>query len=134
MLYRLLADAIMVVHFGWIIFMLAGFVLTVRAFWYPRFFDRWLFRSVHSAGILFVALLEVLGKFCPLTIWENALRRSYDPNTDYPGSFIIGLIEKLIYPDVSPLVVIIPTIVMAVFTFIVFIMRPPSKFKRLKTE
>lgn len=110
--------------------MLAGFALTIRAFWYPRFFDRWLFRSLHLSGILFVAGLEILGKYCPLTIWEHALRRHYDPATDYPGSFIIGHIENLLYPNVSPLVVIIPTIVMAGFTLVVFILRPPPKFKR----
>lgn len=127
---KVIADIVMVIHFGWIIFMIWGFALTVLAFWRPIFFDRWIFRSAHLAGILFVALWEILGKFCPLTIWENALRRGYNSKTDYPGSFIIGWIERLVYPDVSPLVVIIPTIVMAGFTLVVFILRPPSKFKR----
>ncbi|MGH8016519.1 MAG: DUF2784 domain-containing protein [Candidatus Zixiibacteriota bacterium] len=131
---RILADFIMVVHFVWILFMIWGFVLTLRGFWKPPFFERWLFRTVHLAGILLVAALEILGKFCPLTIWENKLRRSYNPSEDYPGSFIIGLIEKLIYPSVSPLVVIIPTILMAAFTLAVFIWRPPSIFKRQKND
>lgn len=110
--------------------MLLGFVLTIRAFWRPKFFERWLFRTIHLLGILFVAALELLNKYCPLTIWENALRRGDDPNTDYPGSFIIGHLEELIYPDVSPLVFVIPTIFIAVFTLTVFILRPPSKFRR----
>jgi len=130
MFHRVLADSIMVIHLAWIVFMLVGFVLTIRAFWCPNFFERWLFRSIHLLGILFVAALEILNKYCPLTIWENALRRHDDPNTDYPGSFIIGHLEELIYPDVSPLVVVIPTIVIAVFTLAVFILRPPSKFRR----
>ena len=33
MLYRLLAEFLMILHFSWIIFMLAGFVFTVAAFW-----------------------------------------------------------------------------------------------------
>ncbi len=130
MLYRALADILMAAHFAWILFMLLGFALTLRALWRPKFFERWLFRSIHLIGILFVAALELLDKYCPLTIWENALRRHNDPDTDYPGSFIIGHIEKLIYPDVSPLVVVIPTIFIAVFTLTVFILRPPSKFRR----
>src|SRR3989304_5567612 len=105
MLYRILADMIMLIHFAWILFMLWGFVLTIRAFWRPKIFERWLFRSIHLLGILLVLALEILNKYCPLTIWENALRRHYDPTTDYPGSFIMGHVEKLIYPDVSPLVV-----------------------------
>lgn len=130
MIYRVLADVIMVAHLAWIVFMLAGFVLTIGGFWNPRFFERWLFRTIHLFGILLVAALELFNKYCPLTIWENALRRHYDSSTDYPGSFIIGHLEELIYPDVSPLVVVIPTIVITVFTLTVFILRPPSKFRR----
>lgn len=132
MLYRVLADIIMVLHFAWILFMLLGFGLTVRAFLRPEFFERWLFRTIHLVGILVVASLEILDKYCPLTIWENALRRHYDPNTDYPGSFIIGYLEKWIYPDVPPVVVVLPTIFIAVFTLTVFIVKPPSKFRRIK--
>lgn len=121
----------MVIHLAWIIFMLWGFVLTIRGCFYQKFFERWLFRTIHLLGILFVVTLEILGKFCPLTILENTLRNHYNPQTDYPGSFIINHIENLIYPDVSPSVVIIPTILIAAFTLIMFIVRPPSKFLKI---
>ncbi|MEE9117672.1 MAG: DUF2784 domain-containing protein [Calditrichia bacterium] len=127
MFYRILADLIMVIHLAWIIFMLWGFVLTIRGFFYPKFFERWLFRTIHLLGIIFVVTLEILGKYCPLTLWENALRGHYNPETDYPGSFIIKHISQMIYPDVSPLVVIIPTILVAAFTLTMFIFKPPSK-------
>ena len=130
MLHRILADTILIIHLAWIVFMLLGFVLTVRGFFRPAFFDHWLFRTIHLAGILFVALWEILGKYCPLTLWESGLRRHYNPDVDYPGSFIVGHIEKLIYPDVSPLVVIIPTIAIALFTLVMFVIRPPAKFRR----
>jgi len=131
MFYRILADTIMVLHLAWIIFMLWGFVLTIRGFFHPKFFDRWLFRTVHLLGILFVVALEILGKYCPLTLWENALRGHYNPETDYPGSFIIKYIEQMIYPDVSPLVVIIPTILLATFTLVAFVSKPPAKLMTL---
>lgn len=131
MFYRILADAIMVVHLAWIIFMLWGFVLTIRGLFHPKFFERWLFRTVHLLGILFVVTLEILGRYCPLTLWENALRTHYNPETDYPGSFIIKQIEQMIYPDVSPLVVIIPTILLAAFTLAVFVLKPPAKLMKL---
>ncbi|RKX26120.1 MAG: hypothetical protein DRP45_04350 [Candidatus Zixiibacteriota bacterium] len=130
MLYRLLADLVMLVHFAWIIFMLWGFVLTVRAFWRPAFFDRWVFRSVHLSGILLVAILELVGSYCPLTLWENSLRALYNPDVDYQGWFIVGLIERLIYPNVNPLVIIVPTVTIALFTMVVFVTRPPAKFRR----
>lgn len=128
--YHIIADIILVVHLGWIIFMLYGFVLTVRAFWRPAFWDRWLFRSIHLGGIVFVAGLEILGKYCPLTLWENALRHRYNPANDYPGNFILGYIDKLIYPDVSPLVYLLPTYGIAIFTLVMFLVKRPAKFRR----
>ena len=131
MFYRILADAIMVIHLAWIIFMIWGFAQTIRGFFHPKFFERWLFRTIHLSGILFVTTLEILGKYCPLTLWENTLRSHYNPETDYPGSFIIKQIEQMIYPDVSPLVVIIPTILIAAFTLAVFVLKPPAKLMTL---
>ena len=131
MFYRILADAIMVIHLAWIIFMIWGFVLTIRGFFRPKFFERWLFRTIHLSGILFVTTLELLGKYCPLTLWENALRSHYNPETDYPGSFIIKHIEQMIYPDVSPLLGISPTIRIAAVTLAVFVLKPPAKLMTL---
>ena len=122
----------MVLHFAWIVFVLLGFALTIRAFWKPEFLDRWIFRSIHLAGIVFVAALEIFDKYCPLTIWENALRARYDSELAYPGSFIIYFIEKLVYPEIDPLALIIPTVIIVVFTLAMFIARPPAKFKRLR--
>lgn len=129
--YRILADALVVIHFAWILFMLLGFALTIRAFWKPSFFDRWLFRTLHLAGILFVASLEIFGKFCPLTVWENALRYSYDPSSDYPGSFIVQYIARLVYPDLDPALLIVPTVLIASFTLVVFFLRPPRHLRPL---
>ena len=81
MVYRILADVLVVVHFSWILFMLIGFFMTLwtvianYVFRRPsHFLDRWLFRTIHLGGILFVAVLTVLDKYCPLTIWEYNLR------------------------------------------------------------
>lgn len=126
----MLADIILIFHLLWIIFMLYGFALTVRAFWRPAFWDRRLFRTVHLAGIVFVAGLEILGKYCPLTIWENDLRRNLEPTAEYPGQFVLGLIERLIYPDVDPLVYLIPTYGIALFTVLMFVLKPPKRLGR----
>jgi hypothetical protein len=49
----------------------------------------------------------------------------------YPGSFIVHYVEKLVYPEVNPLIIQIPTIIIAAFTVVVFIIRPPAKIKRM---
>lgn len=129
MAYKILADIIVVMHFAWILFMLTGFIFTVIGFFRKGFFERWLFRTLHLFGILYVSLLALMGKYCPLTIWENILRQKYDPNLTYGGSFIIHYIEKLVYPDINPLLIQIPTTFIAVFSILVYILRPPIRTK-----
>ena len=69
------------------------------------FFDRkllgyfWL-RLIHFAGIIFVFSLELLGKYCPLTLLENYLYRIGEFRSAYRGSFIVHYLEKIVYPDV----------------------------------
>ena len=129
MLYKFLADTIVIVHLVWILFMLLGFILTLRGFFCKEFFDRWLFRTLHLLGIAYVSLLAIMGKYCPLTLWENTLRAKYDPSLTYPGSFMIHYFEKLVYPNVNPLIIRIPTTFIAVFTVAMFIIKPPKGIK-----
>ncbi len=82
-------------------------------------------------GIIFVAMLAVMNKYCPLTIWETDLMAKYNPGTEYTGGFIVRQIESLIYPDVNPLVVTIPTYFIALFTLTVFILKPPERIRKL---
>ena len=142
MLYKILADLVVLIHFGWILFMLWGFILTicgsVCVYVLPaakgkgiKFFDRWIFRTVHLAGIVYVAILTVQGKYCPLTILENDLRGKYDAELAYPGSFVVHYVEKIVYPEANFLVFVIPTTIIAVFTVLMFMIRPPAKIRQL---
>jgi len=142
MLYKILADLIVAAHFAWILFMLFGFALTAWAVFcvyvlraskekWNRFFDRYLFRTIHVAGIAYVGSLAFLGKYCPVTIFENFLRARYDPDATYPGSFIVHHIERLVYPNVNPMTIVIPTVIVAAFTLIVYVLKPPKKIREL---
>ncbi len=132
MAYKIFADTIIVVHFLFILFMLFGFFLTLYGiFFRHKFFDRWLFRLLHLLGIFYVVSLSILGKYCPLTILENELRLRYEVYSVYSGSFIVHYLEKLVYPDVNPLVIQIPTVFLAIFTIVVFIIKPPEKIKSI---
>lgn len=130
MFYKIIADVIVVVHFIWIVFMLFGFFLTVYGFFWEKFFDWWLFRTLHLSGILFVGMLTLLQRFCPLTILENLSRARYSPEATYPGSFIVYYIEKLVYPDVNQTLLRLVTVFGALFILIVYIIKPPEKIKR----
>lgn len=131
MLYKILADIIVVLHFFFILFMLLGFILTFWGFFWEDFYDWWLFRTLHLLGIAYVGLLAALREYCPLTMLENFLRLRYDPCSTYPGSFIVHYIEKLVYPDVNPIILIIGTVIIAIFTLIIFILKPPTKIQKI---
>ena len=83
------------------------------------------------AGIVYVAILTILGKYCPLTILENDLRGQYDAALTYPGSFVIHYVERIVYPEANFLIFVIPTTIIAVFTVLMFMIKPPTKIKRL---
>ena len=131
MFYKIFADIIVATHFIWILFMLVGFILTLYGFFWKGFFDCWLFRTLHLFGIVYVGLLATLRHYCPLTILENILRSKYNPNLIYPGSFIAHYMEKLVYPEVNPLIILIPTVIIGIFTIIVFIIKPPTKIRKI---
>ena len=131
MFYKITADVIVVIHFIWIVFMLLGFFLTIYGFFKKEFFDWWLFRTLHLSGILFVGMLTLLQRFCPLTILENLSRAQYNVEATYPGSFIVHYIEKLVYPDVNQTLLRLGTVFVAIFILVVYTIRPPSKIKNL---
>lgn len=133
MIYKIAADLVVFTHFLWILFMLAGVFLTVYHLLRKNdvFFNRWIFRTVHFLGILYVAALAVLNEYCPLTIFENHLRSQHNPSLVYAGSFIVHYIESFVYPSVDPMIVIIPTAVLGLFITAVYILKPPDKIKRL---
>jgi hypothetical protein len=142
MLYKILADLVVLIHFTWILFVLWGFILTVcnsvsiyvlrRAKDSSRaFFDRWIFRTIHLAGIVYVTILTVLGKYCPLTILENKFRQQYNPELTYPGSFVVHYIERIVYPDANFLLFVIPTTIIALFSILMFMVKPPAKIKQV---
>jgi len=110
---------------------LLGFILTLCGFFWRGLFDKWLLRTLHLFGIVYVSLLAIMGKYCPLTLWENSLREKYDSTLTYPGSFMIHYVEKLVYPDINPLIIIIPTIFIAVFISAIFIIRPPKRISKI---
>lgn len=135
---KISADLIVVIHFAWILFMLWGLFLTaanvIGRYILRRpsaFMDRWIFRTVHLAGILFVGLLAALNQYCPLTILEYNLRRAADPAQIRCDFFIIRWIQRLVYPDIRPLWILIASLAAAVFTLGIYLLCPPAKIKSL---
>lgn len=89
MTYRILADAVLVLHFAFIAFALLGGLLVVR---WPRL--AW----VHLPAAAWAAGIAFFGGICPLTPLENRLRAA-GGETGFEGGFIEHQLEALIYPD-----------------------------------
>ena len=88
MLYRALADGTLVLHFTFVLFVVAGGLLALR---WPRI--AW----VHVPVALYGAAIEFVGFICPLTPLEQWLRRR-GGEAGYTGGFIEHYITAAIYP------------------------------------
>jgi hypothetical protein len=92
-----LADAILVLHVGIVAFVVLGAVAIPIGAWrrwrWVRSF-RW--RVAHVALMGVIALQAWLGALCPLTVWEQALRRRAGQAL-YSESFIEHWLSRLIF-------------------------------------
>lgn len=74
--YGVLADLILVVHAGYALFVVGGQLLIVAGWVRGWGWTRApAFRFTHLLAILIVVAQAWLGEACPLTVWEDALRR-----------------------------------------------------------
>ena len=90
MIYRILADLTLIVHFIWILFLIFGFMFALT---------RSKIALLHMAGLLFTLILNLVGWYCPLTYLENYLYALNDPISTYRGSFIINYLQHIVYLD-----------------------------------
>lgn len=89
MIYRLLADATLLIHLCFVLFVGLGGFLVLR---WRRV--AWL----HLPAAIWGALIEFMGWVCPLTPLESLLRR-LGGEAGYTGGFIDHYIIAFIYPD-----------------------------------
>lgn len=88
MIYRLLADGVLVVHAVFALFVVAGGFLAMR--WRRLIW-------VHVPAMLWGVAVEFGGWLCPLTPLENRLR-NLAGDAPYAGDFIAHYLQRLLYP------------------------------------
>jgi MFS superfamily sulfate permease-like transporter len=123
--YRLLADAIVVLHFAWVAFVVVGLALIllgvalqwrwVRNFW---------FRAIHLLMIGIVVVEALGGVTCPLTTWEREWRE-LGGEEGQRGSFVGRLINRLLFYDLPDLVFRVLHCVFGAAVAATFIFAPP---------
>lgn len=89
MLYRAAADATLLVHLAFVLFVVLGGFLVLR---WRRV--AWL----HLPAALWGAYVELTGRICPLTPLEVSLRKQ-GGEAGYEGGFIEHYVEAWIYPE-----------------------------------
>jgi hypothetical protein len=98
-----LADLIVVIHLVIVSFCVGGEILILMGFalkW--EWIRNTLFRVLHLAAILYVALEAILGITCPLTLWEYYLRLKAGQGSGEQLSFVASLVRKIIFYDFPP--------------------------------
>ena len=134
MAYRLAADLVLVLHAGFIAFVLFGLVAILigwaRSWQWVR--NPW-FRGAHLAAIAYVVAQAWMSIVCPLTTLENHLRRlgGQDPYSD--GGFIAYWLHRLIFFDAEPIVFTICYTAFGLLVAATLIFCPPRWRKRRPT-
>ena len=99
MLYALLADLVVAIHVGYVSYVVRGALAILCGAW--RTWDcvrtRW-FRVSHLVSITIVALEAIFNIACPLTVWEERLRKAAGEEMG-EGTFVGRLLDKLIFYD-----------------------------------
>ncbi|BFM18250.1 DUF2784 domain-containing protein [Maricurvus nonylphenolicus] len=97
MLFTVLADAILIVHFLFVLFVVFGlfFIFLGHALKWQWVKNR-RFRIFHLLAIGIVVFQSWIGVICPLTTWEMTLREAAGAET-YAGSFIQHWLQSLLY-------------------------------------
>jgi len=90
----MIADAILVVHALFVLFVVGGFVLILAGARRWGWVRNRTFRIFHLAAIAFVTAEALLGVTCPLTVWEDALR-----GVGTERSFIGRWVTRFLYYD-----------------------------------
>ena len=88
MFYKLAADAVVLLHLGFVLFVVAGGLLVFR--W------RWI-ALLHLPAVVWAVLLEFYGWLCPLTPLELSLRVA-GGQAGYSSGFVEHYILPVLYP------------------------------------
>jgi len=120
----LLADIVLVMHFLFVAFVVGGLAVIwigaalnwtwIRNFW---------FRAAHLGAIGFVVAESLVGILCPLTVLEDALRQSDQPE----ASFIQRWVSRLLYYDLPERIFTITYVLFGLIVALTFIYIRPDR-------
>lgn len=130
LLYRLAADGVVIVHLGYVSFVVGGQLLILlgilRGWTWIRNVR---FRALHLAAIVVVVAESLLEITCPLTTLEQYLRRLAGEAT-YHGDFIGNCVHDLLFFDCTPQVFTLIYTFFGLLVLATFLIAPPRRTNR----
>lgn len=119
----LLANAILIIHFLFVLFVVGGLPVIWIGVWLRLDFVRNIrLRIAHLAAILFVVGESLLGMVCPLTTWEDKLRQ-----LETSDSFIQRWLHDILFYNFPEGMLTIVYVLFALLVLVTFILIPPHR-------
>lgn len=110
MIYRILADTVLILHFGFVVFAVFGGLLALR-----RRSIVWL----HLPAVVWSFAVEFFHLPCPLTTLENSLRQ-LGGEAGYDDGFINYFVSAVLYSPISPQTQIVLGLLLVAFNLFVY--------------
>ena len=123
----MVADCILLVHVAFVAFVVfgqLGIILGLACGW--RWVRNFWFRGCHLAAIGFVVVQAWLGAICPLTIWEDRLRRTAG-GAGYEGSLIDHWLGRILYYDAPAWLFTACYTTFGLVVLLTFVFAPPRR-------
>lgn len=127
MMYRFLADSILVVHALVVAFVILGFLLVViGSFRQWRWIRNLWFRLAHLAAIGVVVAESWFGGICPLTEWESHFRELAG-GVGYSESFVRHSLHKILFYDFASWMFTAAYTVFVILVLFAWVLVPPKR-------
>ncbi|MEX0679080.1 MAG: DUF2784 domain-containing protein [Pirellulales bacterium] len=125
LLYRILADLVVMVHGAYVAFVIFGqlavlYGMARKRSWVRNFYFRWL----HLLTIAIVVLQSWMGTTCPLTDLENYLR-GLAGESGYPGDFVGYWVRELLFYELPSWVFMLSYSIFGAIVLVTFVLAPP---------
>jgi hypothetical protein len=129
--YGVLADAILILHFAFVIFVISGLIMIWLGYFAGWKFVRnpW-FRVAHLLAMGVVVAESVFGVICPLTTWEAELRIKAGEDPRYAGSFIQHWVHRVMFFEIPEKAFAIIYVIFFSLIVLSFVMVRPRPFRR----
>ena len=125
LVYRILADLVVTIHFAYVAFVIVGLLLTLAgAVLQWRWVRNFWFRIAHLAMIAVVVIEAWCGIVCPLTTWEKELRHLAGQAT-YHGGFLANVLHDAMFFEAEPWVFTLGYSVFCLAVLATFLFAPP---------